>query len=221
MFLWDRWQFPDGETHLPLRMRKYNIRIAGLDGELRQTYQYPLYQRAVAETPLRRVAVDVGAHIGLFSYWMVRDFSQVVAFEPVEAHRECWRANVPARPDDVLHPYALGAKTGSVRLASPELGSSGGSRITGPGPIPMRTLDSFELPVIDLLKIDCEGFEYEVLAGAKETLARCKPIVCVEQRLRMVTGFGHGPDDAVVALKHLGADLRWTDKKDYILGFAA
>ena len=218
MIIWDEWTFPDGEMHLPRRMRKFNIRIAGLDGRLRQTYQYPLYQVALKQCRHRRVAVDVGAHVGLFSYWMVRDFAQVVAFEPVAAHRECWRANVPARPDDVLHDCALGASRGRVRMETPT-GSTGGTRIAGAGDIPMETLDSFELPVIDFLKVDCEGFEVEVLRGAAATIARCRPVVAVEQRGRMVAGFGHGPTDAVQVLQRLGASVVWTDRSDYVLTF--
>ena len=42
------------------------------------------------------------------------------------------------------------------------------------------TIDSLELQRLDLLKIDIEGMEIEALAGAKDTIARCKPILFVE-----------------------------------------
>lgn len=214
MMHFNRWQFPDGEVHLPARMRKGNLFVDG-----RLTYQYPLYERAATRCKERRVAVDVGAHVGLLSYWMVRDFERVIAVEPVEAHRECWLANVPHRRTDELHACALGAFEGFVRMEMPVPGSSGGTRVAGPGPIPMVTLDSFELPVVDLLKIDCEGYEVDVLAGAKATIARCRPVVAVEQRAKLVSTFGHGKADAVKWLKQLGADLVWTDTHDYILAF--
>lgn len=216
MIRWDEWLFPDHELHLPRRMRKFNILIPGMDGCPRQTYQYPLYQVALQQCKRRRVAVDVGAHIGLMSYWMVRDFDQVIAFEPVAAHRECWRANVPARPQDRLQECALGAKAGYVRLETPE-GSSGGTHVVGPGEIPMQTLDAFALPTVDLLKIDVEGYELDVLRGAGETLARCRPVVCVEQRARTVAAAGHQQAGAVRFLERLGAKVAWTDKSDYVL----
>lgn len=219
MLHWDAWHFPDGEVHLPKRMRKFNILVPGLDGVPRQTYQYPLYQVALAQCRERRVAVDVGAHVGLMSYWMVRDFAQVVAFEPVKAHQECWRVNVPAREEDRLHACALGAKPGWVHLETPP-GSSGGTHIAGPGDIPLETLDRFALPVVDLLKIDVEGYELDVVRGAGETLARCRPVVCVEQRARTVAAAGHGPVDAVKLLQRLGAVVAWTDKSDYVLRWA-
>lgn len=214
MFEYGGWYFPDGERHLPGRMKKFNIPIEGV-----LTYQYPLYQQGLARCLEHRVAVDVGAHIGLFSRWMVRDFAQVIAFEPVEAHCECWRANVPARPLDVLHTCALGAKPGSVGMETTP-GSSGGTCVAGAGPIPLRTLDSFAIPQIDLLKIDCEGYELEVLQGGAETVARCRPVIIVEQRPRQTAKMGHGEADAVSYLAKLGARVIWTDRRDYVLTFA-
>jgi FkbM family methyltransferase len=215
MFTFDYWHMPDGETHLPGRMKKGNLRVDG-----RLTYQYPLYLRGMKACRARRVAVDVGAHIGLFSYWMVRDFAQLVAFEPVARHRDCWRRNVPTRPDDILHACALGAHEGSVRMETVHADSTGGTHVAGAGDIPMRTLDSFDLPVIDLLKIDCEGYELDVLQGAADTLRRCRPVVIVEQRPRQIATFGYGATDAVKLLRRLGAAVVSTDQRDYILAFA-
>jgi len=215
MVTFDAWAFPDGETHLPGKMRKTNLRVDG-----RLTYQYPLYREGVRRVPQRLVAVDVGAHVGLFSYWMVRDFAEVIAFEPVETHRACWQVNVPARPQDVLHGCALGATTGSVRLEAVTPTSTGGTAIVGPGDTPMRTLDSFGLPRIDLLKIDCEGYEFEILQGAADTVRRCRPICIVEQRPKQVARFRHGAVDAIRLLQRFGAAVAWTDKRDYVLGWA-
>ena len=46
--------------------------------------------------------------------------------------------------------------------------------------VDMVTLDSFELPRVDIMKIDVEGMEADVLQGAAETLRRCRPILFVE-----------------------------------------
>ena len=212
MFLWDAWHFPNGETHLPNRMKKIDLRVDG-----RLTYQYPLYLEALGRTTGRGVAVDVGAHIGLFSYWMVRDFDQVIAFEPVEAHRECWRANVPERVQDLLYPFALGATDGSVRLEPVDPSSSGGTYVAGTGPIDMYPLDRFNLQRLDLLKIDCEGYERNVLEGAVRTVKRCRPVVVVEQRPKQVALHGNGATDAVKGLQRLGASVAWSDQRDFVM----
>jgi FkbM family methyltransferase len=150
---------------------------------------------------------------------MVRDFARLVAFEPVERHCECWRANVPARPGDELHTCALGAKPGAIRMRTAVAGSTGGTAVAGPGPIPLRTLDSFALTDLDLLKIDCEGYELDVLRGAAETMARERPVCIVEQRPKQVASFKHGPAEAITLLMRWGASVVWTDRRDYVLVF--
>jgi hypothetical protein len=44
----------------------------------------------------------------------------------------------------------------------------------------MRTLDSFGIPRVDLLKVDVEGYELEVLRGAELTLQRSHPTMMIE-----------------------------------------
>ena len=43
------------------------------------------------------------------------------------------------------------------------------------------TIDSLDLQRLDLLKIDIEGMEIEALAGAKDTIARCKALSCLSR----------------------------------------
>ncbi len=59
-----------------------------------------------------RMAVDVGAHVGLWTLDMADIFGHVHAFEPVAEVRECLIRHVP--PDRVtVHGVALGEKAGS------------------------------------------------------------------------------------------------------------
>ena len=109
-----------------------------------------------------------------------RAFREVVAFEPVQAHRECFVRNVEAT-NVTLHPCALGMLEGSVSIRT-EPTSTGDSWVKGEGDIPMRTLDSFNLENVDFIKIDCEGYEENVLRGAMDTIRRCRPVVLVEQK---------------------------------------
>ena len=46
--------------------------------------------------------------------------------------------------------------------------------------VPTVSVDSMELPRLDLMKVDVEGMEMEVLAGARRTIARHHPILVVE-----------------------------------------
>lgn len=176
----------------------------------RPAYQGKKQQAVLAlctELGRRGVAVDVGAHIGLWSFNLVRAFDKVLAFEPVEEHRACFTRNVlaglPAVCEIDLQHCALGAVDAHVRIRSNPT-SSGDSWVDGEGDVPMHTLDGYALQALDLLKIDCEGFEENVLRGATETLQRCKPVVIVEQKRDMACKFGLEPQGGVRFLLELG-----------------
>jgi Methyltransferase FkbM domain len=46
--------------------------------------------------------------------------------------------------------------------------------------VPQVTLDSLDLPACRLIKIDTEGMESQVLDGARGLIARCRPLLYVE-----------------------------------------
>ena len=69
----------------------------------------------------------------------------------------------------------------------------------------MVTLDSLQLTEVDFIKIDCEGYEENVLRGAVETIERDRPVIIVEQKRDMATArFGLEPLGAVKFLQSLG-----------------
>ena len=212
----DGWFFPDKETHLPGWMADPKVRTI-LNG--RPAYQGQKQQAAMDLCANFRAAIDVGAHIGLWSYNLAHRFGMVHAFEPVEAHRDCFKVNVLEAVDPskiALYPCALGEREGSVSILT-EPTSSGDSRVHGDGEIPMRTLDSFDICDADLLKIDAEGFELFILRGAEETLARCKPLVIVEQKPGHAKRYGLGDKEALPFLQSLGYRVAREMSGDFIL----
>jgi FkbM family methyltransferase len=210
------WHLPDGETHLPHWMTTTNRRVDG-----RLTYQYDKYQTALGYCPSRRVALDIGAHVGLWSYWMARDFFFLHAFEPRPEHCACWRQNVPRRTGVQLHEVALGDRVGTVALDTPLL-SSGDTCIdlTASTPtIPMRRLDDYAPLIIDLIKVDCEGFELFVLRGGHQLLRWNRPVVLVEQKPGKAQRYGLAEREAITYLESLGGRVRCTLSGDFIITF--
>lgn len=203
---------PDGETHLTQWMRAKNQVV---DGKL--TYQFSKQRAALSYCARRRNAVDVGAHCGLWSMHLAHAFQMLYAFEPVAAHRECFALNVPYG-NVVLHDCALGEREGLVSIRTEE-SSSGDSWVDGAGNIPMHRLDDFDLQEVDFIKLDCEGYELFALRGGEETIKRCRPTICVEQKPGKAQKFGLGETDAVAYLEGLGAQLRQVISGDYILSF--
>lgn len=199
----DSWHWPDRERHMIDWIATPKARMI-LNGR-------PAYQGKKQVTALdlcnmqhRRTFIDVGAHIGMWSFNFSHWFKAVEAFEPVAEHRDCWQANMQTRQDEVtLHPYALGERGAMVSIHT-DASSTGDSRISGAGKIEMKTLDSFAFADVDLIKIDCEGYEEFVLRGAETTLKEWKPAIVVEQKRDMALRFNLKPLGAVIYLKSLG-----------------
>lgn len=208
------WRFPAYERHLQEWMRQANDRRHG-----RLTYQATKYDLVIRHVKQRRAVVDVGGHIGLWSFLMACDFEHVVAFEPTPLHAALWRENMAGRENAILHECALGSHVASIAMKTHTADSSGDTRIAGEGDIPMQTLDSFALQDVDLIKVDTEGYEFNVLRGAQETLLRCKPTVIVEQKRDHSLYFGIPKLEAVHYLESLGATLRAEQSGDYILAW--
>ncbi len=212
----DGWFFPDGETHLVEWLRNPKNRY-DLNG--RVAYQGKKQVAAMHLCKSFRTAVDVGGHVGLFSFNLAHRFDVVHAFEPIPKHRECFARNVDM-PNVHLHAVALGQQAGVVAMHTAAT-SSGDTWIDlkGKPDTPLKTLDEYELQDVDLIKIDCEGSELFVLHGAIETLKRCKPAVMVEQKPGHAQRYGLGEKDAVPYLESLGAKLRLEISGDFFLSW--
>jgi FkbM family methyltransferase len=133
--------------------------------------------------PPGRPAVDVGAHRGLWSYWMSRRTSVVHAFEP---NPDLYSYLARSRMHSVrAYEVALSDAEGSAVLSIPEGGRPGRGTIvdtvgTGVARVVTRPLDAYALTDVGFMKVDVEGHEEAVLRGAVQTLQSCQPNLLVE-----------------------------------------
>ncbi len=148
--------------------------------------------------------VDCGAYIGDHTIAYKRRVGpegRVLAFEPNPAAHACLVRNCP---DVEAHMMGLGAgeETASLRI---EPGNYGASRINASAgmDIQIAALDSFALPRLDLMKIDAEGFELKVLAGARETIARCRPVLALEVQQACLANNGASFGDMIALLTEM------------------
>ena len=82
------------------------------------------------------------------------------------------------------------------------------------------TIDSYAISDVGFIKVDCEGYEYFVLLGARETIKRCKPVICVEQKRNFAKDrYGLNPTEAVTFLQEMGMTLKKEIVGDYILAW--
>ena len=172
------WWFPDGDIHFVAHFNKLAKR--GLP-PIYQEYQRTRSLRLVRE---RKVALDIGANVGLWSKDLCEAFETVIAFEPVEQFIDCLKLNVPASNLDI-RPIALGNEDTMIKMVITE-NNTGHSHVDpysiGSGTIPMVRLDSIEFERIDYVKIDVEGYETELVKGAEQTFKKHKPIIMLEQK---------------------------------------
>ena len=84
--------------------------------------------------------------------------------------------------------------------------------------VELKKLDDYELTDVDFIKIDVEGYENQVVLGAKETLLRNKPIIIVEQK-GFSDRFNETQFEAIDTLKSYGAKVIDQVVKDYILSW--
>ena len=165
------------------------LSLLGHDTEIKRTYA------ALVRSPRRpRLFFDIGANYGTHSLLLLAHGVRVVSFEPNPAcapvFEELCRANGVRGRWEAL---ALGNEDADVELVFDERdtwsGSTGGApaepgdgarrRVT----VPQTTLDAFverlgEAP--DWVKLDVEGAEERVLAGAHRTLSDSRPRVIFE-----------------------------------------
>ncbi len=137
-------------------------------------------------------ALDVGANLGLYTYWIAKRAGAVHAFEPNPTlasylHRARLRGVV-------VHGAAASNTAGAATLRVPEgLGEAhlveGG--LAGEGAdlsVRTMTIDSLALSGVSFVKVDVEGHEAQALEGAHDTLRRNRPVVFIELEERHAAG---------------------------------
>ena len=144
------------------------------------------------------VVLDVGANVGAHTVALARlvgPSGAVIAFEPQRLAYYCLCANVALNNLHQVVCFQVAAGEAERTLLVPDLDPDreqnfGGLELGGPAagragrPVPVQRIDGLALSACRLIKIDVEGMEREVLAGAAETIRRCRPFLYVEDDRR-------------------------------------
>ena len=153
--------------------------------------------------------VDVGANYGSYSVYFSKKVGRggtVTSFEPQPyLNRICstnlvlndiqnvkleqtslGHAEITTEMSSKLSDGASTSQDFQTALDENKLINYGGRQIgVGGESITMKTLDSFKITNLSLLKVDAEGSEPLVFWGAKETIAREKPVIFGEDKQKL------------------------------------
>jgi FkbM family methyltransferase len=177
------WYFPNFDKHFA-----------------RTVSQYPVtnYQQATIDESLKHVkkfdcAIDVGSNIGLHTVRFAHKFKQVHSFEPTTVNFECLKKNTNVFNNIILHQLGLGNEETTLTIKLPvDTDNCGNFSIVDfdscndqiiEESILIKTLDSLNFAP-DLIKIDVQGFDYNVLVGAIDTIKTHKPVIIIESETK-------------------------------------
>jgi FkbM family methyltransferase len=183
--------------------------------EAGEPYQGDRLAAALPFCRQRRVALDIGAHIGLWAVQLDPVFDMVHAFEPQAESFDALIENVGGK-GVIVHHCAVSDKSGVVWIG--EIGLA--AHVVDAGTpkaiqVPAVTLDQLELIDVDFIKIDVEGYETFVLRGGENTIRRDRPVIVIEQKHER--RYGLKDRAAVDLLKSWGASVEWRKKNDFCL----
>jgi FkbM family methyltransferase len=161
--------------------------------------QTALFRREVRSG---HVVFDVGAHAGYYTLLasaLVGPTGKVFAFEPESRNYRMLEKQVAINrcSNVALSPSAVSDSNGFARFARGTGSGTGHLSDSGAFSVPVLRLDEFaaEQGVTPThVKIDVEGAEMQVLAGARELLASARPILFLST---------HGPDIHAQCCLHL------------------
>lgn len=152
-----------------------------------------------------QIALDAGAHVGGHTVALARHVGltgKVFALEPRRPLFHALCGNVALNNLDQVRCYhaLAGEKAGTVAAAELERTNAPLRSEALPETIQVMRIDDLPLPTCQLIKIAFDGREDRVLAGAAQTIRRCRPILYLESRR------GEWPAELRARLAELGYD---------------
>ena len=158
------------------------------------------------------VILDLGANIGLTSLFIANSHPEasLVALEPSPETFQFLLQNTHTTPNIRILPLAVGAANSTVRFVSNRTNAAGsfcldkeplpGINTEGEITVPCLTLDhlvhALQITSIAVIKIDVEGFEENVLLGARKILEFLNPIWVIEFNPWAITNIGNKTPEA-------------------------
>jgi len=190
-------------------------------------YGFQTLEPLIDLAPKGGIVLDVGANIGYATLRLAQKIGReghIHAFEPVpNTYRHLLRHLTlnPAFASSIsAHNIGLSAQRQELTFLELDIGNNGMNRVASELAeelehirnriiIPSFSLDEWiEEHPVNLIKIDVEGYEYQVLLGAKNTIERYRPSLFIELDDRNLARYGDDYRDLLRFLLDLGYEMR-------------
>ena len=152
--------------------------------------------------------IQAGGNCGMYPRLFSKYFKEVYSFEPDPLNFYCAVNNCKNLPIKIF-PCALGSSHRNASLIKAPPSNIGMHKILdeGYGKIPILKIDDFKYHhPVGLIQLDVEGFEWNVLNGATETIEKYSPVIICEKPSR----------DCIKFLNNLGYTERSISMMDHI-----
>lgn len=126
-----------------------------------------------------RNAIDVGCRDGEYARYLHKDFNHVFCFD-YRLRKKTFHKNVDLKKITHFN-CVLGNEHTTVKVSGRSNIKSGRTPEEQWPSVQQYTLDEFNFPNIDYIKIDTDGYECNILGGAKATIQRYQPLLVMEQ----------------------------------------
>lgn len=157
------------------------------------------------------IGANIGDHTATYSKW-VGEEGAVYAFEPNPAAYECLCHNFSSSKN--VFPSNCALSSGSGRSSFVLSENVGASFLSGnTGTVVLRKLDEYRILSIDFIKIDVEGFETNVLRGAKVTIQNTRPVMLIEVNAGALERAGTSSSELLSLISSYGYSTEITDPK--------
>lgn len=135
--------------------------------------------RAVELCSQKKVCIQAGGSVGIWSQRLAEHFDIVYTFEPHPDLFQCLVRNCTA-PNVIKMQAVLGYVPGPIAMCWKSIGSHW--VLPEDGIFPTIVLDHLELKGCDAIFLDVEGFEFYVLQGAYRLIEKFHPLIQLEDK---------------------------------------
>jgi len=174
--------------------------------------------------------MDIGANIGYTALQLAKISSgngAVWAFEPDPYNFKQLAINKGLNEKLPLNIFniGLGDQRSKLKLAVNTQGNLSGNKINENATenyswVEIYTLDEFvkaqNIPNLDLIKIDVEGFEFKVLKGAENSIKAFRPILFIELDNNHLSDQGSGAKELIMFLSKYYSSIMHAETKELI-----